>query len=92
MSNLMERLVFMQCEDGIVSFEKEDGNTIMYPATRIPEDYKEGDIIKAVIYEENIADGIGFIEFYGIDVVEMERRRSKNEKRRSRLRNRIRNN
>lgn len=66
---MIERIVFMQVEDNMVTFEKENGDTIIYPKYLVPEHYKEGDIINAIVYDEE------YIEFFEIDLEEMERRR-----------------
>lgn len=63
-----ERIVFMQTEDMMVTFEKEDGSTITYPIFLIPEPYKEGDIIKVILHAD-------YIEFLELDLDEMERRK-----------------
>lgn len=44
----------------MVSFEKEDRNTIIYPINVVPAGYKEGGIIKAIIHESHSlkSDGI----------------------------------
>ena len=78
----MERLVFMQTEDNMVTFEKEDGNTIVYAKDLVPNEYSAGDIIKANIHNENC------IEFLGIDTQEMDLRRASLKNKKSRLRSR----
>lgn len=66
----MERIVFMQTEDNMVTFERENGDTIIYPADMVPQKYKSGDIIKATILgDDNII-------FLGLDQKEMDRRQS----------------
>lgn len=67
---MIEKIVFMQIEDDMVTFEKENGDTIIYPEIMVPEKYKIGDIIKATILEN------GSIIFYERDTKEMERRSS----------------
>jgi len=77
----MERIVFMQVEDGMVTFEKEDGDTIIYPICYVPEPYKEGNIINAIIHND-------FIEFLEVDSDEMMRRHEMMISKKSMLRSR----
>lgn len=79
-----ERIVFMQTEDRQVTFERENGDTIIYALALVPSQYKEGDIIRAIVHDEN------FIEFLDLDVDEMNRRRECNRLRRERLGKRVR--
>lgn len=67
---MVESIVFMQIEDNIVTFERDNGNTIIYPISLVPMPYVEGDIIKVIAHDE------GFIEFLELDSEEMERRRA----------------
>lgn len=67
---MIEKLVYMQVEDKKVTFEKEDGSTIIYPLFKVPKNFKLGDIIKVIIFEEDV------IAFIGIDKEEMNRRRA----------------
>jgi len=76
-----EKIVFLQCEDGMVTFEKEDGDTIIYPLGIVPSSYKDGDIIKVIIHDD-------FIEFLELDIDEMNCRRQNMADRKSKLRNR----
>jgi len=80
-----EKIVFMQVEDMMVTFEKQDGDTIIYPITLVPEQYKEGDIIRAIIH-------LDWIEFIDIDTDEMRNRKERLAKRLSKLRERARRN
>jgi len=80
-----ERIVFMQEEDGMATFERENGETIIYPIVIVPEEYKQGDIIKAEVYADNIL-------FLGIDREEMERRSKRINEIKKKLRKRINNN
>lgn len=66
---MSERIVFMQVEDMMATFEREDGSTISYPVPMVPQPYKEGDVIKAIIHFD-------WIEFVELDIEEMERRRA----------------
>ena len=75
-----ERLVFMQTEDGMVSFERNDGSTIIYPKSAVPETFKEGEIIISIVHSE---DNIQFIE---IDTLEMEARHARIAARAARIR------
>ena len=65
-----EKLVFMQVEDMMVTLEKENGETIIYPIVFVPQDYKEGDIIKVKIH-------LDWIEFIELDSEEMKLRKEK---------------
>ena len=80
----MERIVFMQTEDNMVTFERENGDTIIYPADMVPKKYKSGDIIKAtVLGDDNII-------FIGRDQKEMDRRQANIEEKKMSLRERAR--
>ena len=65
---MIERLVYMQVENKMVTFEKENGDTIIYPKIFVPAKYKIGDILKVIILDEDT------IAFLGKDTKEMERR------------------
>ena len=65
---MIERLVYMQVESKMVTFEKENGETIIYPKFLVPGKYKTGDILKVIILDEDT------IAFLGKDTKEMERR------------------
>ena len=73
---MKENIVFMQIEDNMVTFERENEDTIIYPISLVPVEYKEGDIIQVIIHDDN------FIEFIELNVDEMERRirRTRNKK------------
>ncbi len=77
---IIERLLFMQTEDNMVSFEKENGDTIIYPVALIPLVYKEGDIIKSIVHDDD------FIEFIELDLEEMRARAERIKTRAARLR------
>lgn len=77
---MTERLVFMQTEDNMVSFERDDGSTIIYPKEAVPENFKEGDIIISIVHSENL------IEFIELDTAEMEARHARVSARAARLR------
>lgn len=80
---MAEKLVFMQTEDNMVTFEREGGTTIIYPISLVPDSYKEGDIIEAIVHvEEN------FIEFLELNTHEMNLRRANITPKKSRLRDR----
>ena len=81
-----ERLTIMQTEDNVTTLEKENGDTLYYSANMIPASYSEGDIVTAIVYSEDK------IEFLGLDVEEMERRRLAIQEKKAKLRDRIRNN
>ena len=84
MESNIERIVFMQIEDNMVTFEKEDGDTIIYPEDLVPFPYTEGDIIKVILHEE------GFIEFIELDTEEMAYRHARMMERKARIRQRAR--
>ena len=77
---MTERLLHMQTEDGMVSFERDDGSTIIYPQNAVPDTFKEGDIILAIVHSEQ------YIEFIEIDTAEMEARHARIAARAARLR------
>jgi len=77
---MTERLVFMQTEDGMVSFERDDGTTIIYPVNCVPENFKEGDIIISIVHSEE------HIEFLELDTAEMEARHARISDRAARIR------
>lgn len=79
-----ERIVFMQTEDNMVTFERENGDTIFYPIGLVPIDFLEGDIIKAIVHEED------FIEFLELDIDEMNRRKEEIKRKKAGLRDRAR--
>lgn len=79
-----EKILFMQVEDNMVTFEKENGDTIVYPICFVPLPYKEGDIIISIIHSED------FIEFLELDIDEMKRRRKNLMSKKLRLRARAR--
>ena len=81
---MTERLLHMQIEDGMVSFERDDGSTIIYPKELVPENFKEGDIIISIVHSETC------IEFLELDTAEMEARRARVAARAARLRQRAR--
>lgn len=77
---MAERLLFMQTEDGMVSFERDDGSTIIYPLSSVPDTFKEGDIIISIVHSEDC------IEFIEVDTAEMEARRARVAARAARIR------
>lgn len=79
-----EKIVFMQNEDNMVTFEKENGDTIIYPLVLVPSCYEEGHIIKAILHEND------FIEFLELDYDEMISRREKIHEKKQGLRARAR--
>ncbi len=81
---MTERLVFMQTEDNMVSFERDDGSTIIYPKDSVPENFKEGDIIISIVHSEDC------IEFIELDTAEMQARHERISARAARLRARAR--
>lgn len=81
-----ECIVFMQVEDGIAIFEREDGSTICYDVLDIPYEFKEGDIINAIVY---IDSNKTFITFIGKNIKEMERRKEVAERLKAKLAKRI---
>ena len=81
---MTERLLHMQIEDGMVSFERDDGSTIIYPKELVPENFGEGDIIIAIVHSED------HIEFLELDTAETEARRARIAARAARIRARAR--
>ena len=77
---MTEKLVYMQIEDGMISFERDDGSTIIYPLSNVPEHFKEGDIILAIVHNEE------HIEFIELDTVEMQTRHERIAAKTARLR------
>ena len=77
---MTENLVFMQVEDNMVSFERNDGSTIIYPQELVPEHFKEGDIIISIVHSEE------HIEFIEINVAEMKARHARITARAARIR------
>lgn len=80
----MERIVFMQTEDNMVTFERENGKTIIYPEVLVPQKYKTGDIIKVIILGEDR------IVFIGRDQKEMDCRQANIKEKKMSLRERAR--
>lgn len=76
-----EKIVFMQVEEMMVTFEKENGETIIYPIFLVPQQYKEGDIIRAIVH-------LDWIEFIELDPDEMKCRQAKVAKKKASLRER----
>jgi len=81
---MIEKIAFMQVEDNMVSFEKKNGDTIIYPIVLVPVSYKPGDIISAIIHDGD------FIEFIDLDTEEMQLRSAKMKEKKSRIRDRAR--
>lgn len=81
---MIERLVYMQVENKMVTFEKENGDTIIYPKVLVPSKYKTGDILKVIILDEDT------IAFLGKDTKEMERRSAELQSKKLSLRERAR--
>lgn len=83
---MIERLIIMQTEDNMLSLEREDKTTIIYPLSLLPNTfpYKEGDIVKSIVHNED------FIEFLELDSEAMERKRSQRKGKSQRLRERAR--
>ena len=78
-----EQIRFTQIEDGIASFERNDGSIIYYTASNVPAPYKEGDIIRAIVFGD---DAIDFID---LDHEAMEARRVRMAERTARIRARV---
>ena len=83
---MIERLVYMQVEDKMVTFEKENGETIIHPKIFVPSKYKTGDILKVIILDEDT------IAFLGKDTKEMERRSAEIQAKKLSLRERAKRN
>lgn len=56
---MTENILFMQTEDGMVTFERQTRETIIYPLDKVPSQYHEGNLIRAIVHDE---DNIEFIE------------------------------
>lgn len=69
------RLIIMQTEDGVTSLETENLDVIYYVGV-IPEPYKEGDIVRAIVHSEEK------IEILCIDEEATEAKRQRREARR----------
>lgn len=59
---MKENIVLMHFEDAMATFEKPDGSTFNYPRNLVPSKYSEGDIIKAIIRNDES------IEFISRDI------------------------
>lgn len=81
---MVEKIVYMQQEDNMVTFERENGDTIIYPKDSVPGLYVQGDIIKAVISDNNS------IQFLELDIEEMNLRSQILKYRKSKIRERAR--
>ena len=81
-----ENILFMQVEDGFVTFERQTKETIIYPLCMVPDEFqKEGKLLRAIIHDENNIEFIGFVP-----ESENQARRDKIHSRTKSLRNRIR--
>ena len=81
-----ECIVFMQVEDGIASFEREDGSTVCCNVLAVPYGFKEGDVINAIVCIDNNKT---HISFFSKNTEEMERRKEVAERLKARLAKRI---
>lgn len=79
---MKERIVFLKEEDGIVTFQRENKETVIYPKRLLPKHYLQGDIIEAIIHKDYS------IEFIGLDIEEMNKKRANLENRLARLKRR----
>lgn len=79
-SNADVRLIIMQTEDGVTSLEMENRDVIHYIGV-IPEPFKEGDIVRAIVHSEDD------IEFLCIDEAATEEKRRRREARRRKFLN-----
>lgn len=78
--NVDVRLIIMQTEDGVTSLEMENRDVLHYTGV-IPEPFKEGDIVRAIVHSEED------IEFLCIDEDATEEKRRRREARRLRFLN-----
>ena len=53
--NVDVRLIIMQTEDGVTSLEMENRDVLHYTGV-IPEPFKEGDIVRAIVHSEEEID------------------------------------
>lgn len=59
---MIENILFMQTEDGFVTFEKSNKETIIYPLCMVPIEFqKEGKLLRAIIHNEEHIEFIGFV-------------------------------
>lgn len=80
----MESIVFMQLEDSMATFERANGDTIIYPHSLVPQTFSLGDIIIAIVHSEDS------IEFLELDAEEMNLRRANIADKKARLKSRAR--
>jgi len=72
---MKENLVYMRKEDNMVTFERENLDTIDYDAALVPGKYKENDII---VCEVTSFEGDYFIKFIERNDDEMKKRKKEN--------------
>ena len=84
-----EQLIVMQTEDGMVSLERENRSTLIYPLQAFPEHIPsaEGTIVRAIVYSE---DNINLLEVDTVAMEEARKRRAQRKGKRQRLRERAR--
>lgn len=59
---MIENILFMQVEDGFVTFERSNKETIIYPLCMVPIEFqKEGKLLRAIVYDEDTIEFIGFV-------------------------------
>ena len=71
-----ESLIMMQVEDGIVTLERANRDTLFHPLADFPESipYREGTIVRAIVSNDTI-------HFIGIDTLAMEQAKAKRRQR-----------
>ena len=86
-----EQIRFTQIEEGIASFERNDGSIIYYTASNVPAPYKEGDIIRAIVFGDVASVSLTLlpIDFIDLDHEAMEARRVRMAERTARIRARV---
>ncbi len=57
-----ENILFMQVEDGFVTFERQTKETIIYPLSMVPVDFqKEGLLLRAIVHNEDDIEFLGIV-------------------------------
>lgn len=85
---MRKKLLYMQVEDEVVSFETDDREVIQYSVYLVPPEYKRGDIIWCDVTAHGTSFYIDFTNAQ-IDKAEMLRRKTRIDAKARGLRNRI---
>lgn len=57
-----ENILFMQVEDGFVTFERQTKETIIYPLSMVPIEFQEeGKLLRAIVHDEENIEFIGVV-------------------------------